>query len=238
MKKIYEGKAKILYQLEDPDTILMVFTNQATALNGKRKEDIAGKAILNTQISTLIFEWLESVGIATQFIKKIDDDRQVVKRLEMIPLEVVVRNRVAGSFAKRFGLEEGGVLSKPTVELFLKDDELDDPFVNVSQLTSLNKITEEECQTISDLALKINDKLIQLFDEAGLILVDIKFEFGKDSSGNIILGDEISPDNCRLWDKVTEEKLDKDRFRRHLGSLTDAYEEVSKRLDAVIAHQK
>lgn len=238
MKKIYEGKAKILYQLEDPDTILMVFTNQATALNGKRKEDIAGKAILNTQISTLIFEWLESVGIATQFIKKIDDDRQVVKRLEMIPLEVVVRNRVAGSFAKRFGLEEGGVLSKPTVELFLKDDELDDPFVNVSQLNSLNKITEEECQTISDLALKINDKLIQLFDEAGLILVDIKFEFGKDSSGNIILGDEISPDNCRLWDKVTEEKLDKDRFRRHLGSLTDAYEEVSKRLDAVIAHQK
>ena len=238
MKKIYEGKAKILYQLEDPDTILMVFTNQATALNGKRKEDIAGKAILNTQISTLIFEWLESVGIATQFIKKIDDDRQVVKRLEMIPLEVVVRNRVAGSFAKRFGLEEGGVLSKPTVELFLKDDELDDPFVNVSQLTSLNKITEEECQTISDLALKINDKLIQLFDEAGLILVDIKFEFGKDSSGNIILGDEISPDNCRLWDKVTEEKLDKDRFRRHLGSLTDAYEEVSKRLDAVIAHHK
>lgn len=238
MKKIYEGKAKILYQLEDPETILMVFTNQATALNGKRKEDIAGKAILNTQISTLIFEWLESVGIATQFIKKIDDDRQVVKRLEMIPLEVVVRNRVAGSFAKRFGLEEGGVLSKPTVELFLKDDELDDPFVNVSQLNSLNKITEEECQTISDLALKINDKLIQLFDEAGLILVDIKFEFGKDSSGNIILGDEISPDNCRLWDKVTEEKLDKDRFRRHLGSLTDAYEEVSKRLDAVIAHQK
>ena len=120
----------------------------------------------------------------------------------------------------------------------MKDDELDDPFVNVSQLNSLNKITEEECQTISDLALKINDKLIQLFDEAGLILVDIKFEFGKDSSGNIILGDEISPDNCRLWDKVTEEKLDKDRFRRHLGSLTDAYEEVSKRLDAVIAHQK
>ncbi len=238
MKKIYEGKAKVLYQLEDPETILMVFTNQATALNGKRKEDIAGKAILNTQISTLIFEWLESVGIATQFIKKIDDDRQVVKRLEMIPLEVVVRNRVAGSFAKRFGLEEGGVLPKPTVEFFLKDDELDDPFVNVSQLTSLNKITEEECQTISDLALKINDKLIQLFDEAGLILVDIKFEFGKDSSGNIILGDEISPDNCRLWDKVTEEKLDKDRFRRHLGSLTDAYEEVSKRLDAVIAHQK
>lgn len=234
MKQLYVGKAKALYETENPEEYLVVYSNQATAFNGEKKEQIEGKGVLNNQISALIFDYLNQKNVRTQFIRKVSDNEQLVKKLTMLPVEVVVRNIVAGSFAKKFGMEEGATLTKPTVELFYKDDALGDPFVNVSQLEALNIMTEADCQTISQLALDINQHLMALFDNIDITLVDMKFEFGRLSSGEIILGDEISPDTCRLWDKATHKKLDKDNFRRGLGSIIPVYEEVYARLLEVI----
>lgn len=230
MEKLYEGKAKALYQTDKDDELLVVYSNQATAFNGEKKEQIEGKGLLNNEISALIFEWLNRQGIQTQFVERINETSQRVKKLDMLPIEVVVRNCVAGSLAKRFGLEEGSLLAHPTVELFYKDDTLGDPFVNVSQLDALGILKVADAVVVENLALQINAHLVKLFDAIGITLVDMKFEFGRNAIGEIILGDEISPDTCRFWDKKTNQKLDKDNFRRELGSIIPVYEEVHRRL--------
>lgn len=230
MMKLYEGKAKALYQTDNDDELLVVYSNQATAFNGEKKEQIEGKGLLNNEISSLIFEWLNLQGIKTQYVARVDETSQLVKKLKMLPVEVVVRNCVAGSFAKRFGLEEGSPLAHPTVEFFYKDDALGDPFVNVSQLDALGILNEAEAVEVENLALHINAQLVKLFDAIGITLVDMKFEFGRNAAGEIILGDEVSPDTCRFWDKKTNQKLDKDNFRREIGSIIPVYEEVYRRL--------
>lgn len=230
MKKMYEGKAKALYRTQVEDEVLVVYSDQATAFNGEKKEQIAGKGALNNQISALIFAYLNRQGLPTQFVKKVDETKQIVKKLTMLPIEVVVRNCVAGSFAKRFGLKEGSVLGHPVVELFLKNDDLGDPFVNASQLSALNLLSPQQSDEAGQFALVINEKLSILFDSIGVSLVDIKFEFGVDKDGKLILADEISPDTCRLWDKHTRQKLDKDNFRLNLGNIIPVYEEVYRRL--------
>lgn len=231
MIKLYEGKAKALYQTERDDEVLVVYSNQATAFNGEKKAQIEGKGQLNNQISSLIFEYLHTKGLDTQFVRQVDDTSQIVKKLTMLPVEVVVRNYIAGSFAKRFGLEEGGQLTKPVVELFYKNDDLGDPFVNMSQLEALDLLSVAESSEVSQLALRINEELVRLFDAIGITLVDMKFEFGRTDDGRIILGDEISPDTCRFWDKQTKQKLDKDNFRRELGDIVPVYQEVYRRLE-------
>lgn len=230
MQKLYEGKAKALYATENVDEILVVYSNQTTALNGVKKEQIEGKGRLNNQISSKIYSWLNMVGCPTQFIRQIDENSQLVKKLDMLPVEVVVRNLAAGSFAKNFDLEEGTALQHPTVEFFYKDDALNDPFTNPSQLSALGLVSEADSAELVKQALAVNGLLIELFAAIDLILVDVKFEFGKDSTGKIILGDEISPDNCRLWDKHTRQKMDKDNFRRELGDIIPIYQEVNDRL--------
>ncbi|MDO4432700.1 MAG: phosphoribosylaminoimidazolesuccinocarboxamide synthase [Aerococcaceae bacterium] len=234
MIKLYEGKAKALYQTDKADELLVVYSNQATAFNGEKKADIEGKGVLNNQISALIFEWLNKQGIPTQLIRQVDSTSQLVKKLSMFPVEVVVRNRVAGSFAKRFGLEEGPALAQPVVELFYKADELGDPFVNTSQLEALDLLNRSEVEALEAFALRINALLVPLFEAIDMLLVDMKFEFGHHPEEGILLGDEISPDTCRFWDKHTLQKMDKDNFRRDLGSIIPVYEEVYRRLVAHI----
>ncbi|AGH38391.1 Phosphoribosylaminoimidazole-succinocarboxamide synthase [Bibersteinia trehalosi USDA-ARS-USMARC-188] len=230
MQKLYEGKAKALYTTDNPDELLVVYSNQATAFNGEKKAQIEGKGVLNNKISSLIFQWLNAQQIPTQFVKQVDETSQIVRKLTIVPVEAIVRNRVAGSFAKRMGLEEGKTLNHPIVEFCYKDDALGDPMVNNSQLSALGIATMDELQEIEKLSLQVNEKLVELFDAIGIILVDIKFEFGKTSDGQIILGDEISPDTSRLWDKTTQAKLDKDNFRRDLGDIIPVYQEVYERL--------
>lgn len=234
MKKLYEGKAKTLFATDNPEEVLVVYSNQATALNGKKKAQIEGKGKLNNQISSQIYTWLNQHSIETQFIKQVDETSQLVKKLAMLPVEVVVRNVVAGSLAKRFDLPEGNALAHPSVEFFYKDDNLGDPFINASQLSALGLVSEADSALMSKKALEINNALIGLFDAIDLTLVDIKFEFGRDAQGNIILGDEISPDNCRLWDKNTHQKMDKDNFRQELGDIIPIYQAVSDRLKAYL----
>lgn len=230
MEKLYEGKAKELYSTDAPEEVLVRYKDDATAGNGEKKATIAGKGPLNLAITTVIFEELEKKGIATHYIKTLNERDMLVKKVTILPLEVIVRNISAGSFAKRYGVEEGIVFSQPTFELSYKNDDLGDPLMCEDHAIALNLITKEEYDFLRETTLKINDLLKEFFLKIGLKLVDFKIEFGKDKEGNILLADEISPDTCRLWDVKTNEKFDKDIFRRDLGDLVEGYTEVLNRL--------
>ncbi|MBM7268195.1 phosphoribosylaminoimidazolesuccinocarboxamide synthase [Streptococcus sp. 2018037] len=229
---LYSGKAKDIYATADSDQIIAVYKDQATAFNGGKKEQIAGKGRLNNLISSLIFEKLNEAGVQTHFIKRLSDTEQLNKKVEIIPLEVVLRNVTAGSFSKRFGVEEGIALSTPIVEFYYKKDELNDPFINDEHIAFLELASQDQIAYIKEETRRINGFLKDLFAQIGLTLVDFKLEFGVDSSGQILLADEFSPDNCRLWD-ADGNHLDKDVFRRGLGELTEVYEVVLAKLQEV-----
>ena len=226
---LYSGKAKNLFSTEDENVIIAQYKDQATALNGVKKEQIAGKGQLNNQISSLIFEKLNAAGVATHFIKKISKTEQLNKKVKIIPLEVVLRNVTAGSFSKRFGVKEGIQLEKPIVEFYYKNDDLDDPFINDEHVKFLKIADDQQIAYLKEETRRINELLKVWFAEIGLKLIDFKLEFGFDKDGNIILADEFSPDNCRLWD-ADGNHMDKDVFRRGLGELTDVYEVVWEKL--------
>lgn len=227
---LYEGKAKKIFLTEDQDTVLVYYKDDATAGNGAKKGTIVNKGAMNNEITTRIFKYLQDNGIKTHYIKTLSDREQLVRRVEIIPLEVIVRNLAAGSFSKRLGVEEGSDLKTTIFEICYKNDDLGDPLINDSHAVALGLATFEELKEIYATTGKINDLLQAYFKKAGLILVDFKIEFGKDKEGNILLADEISPDTARLWDEKTREKLDKDRFRRDLGHVEDAYLEVLNRI--------
>ncbi|WP_105156686.1 phosphoribosylaminoimidazolesuccinocarboxamide synthase [Streptococcus suis] len=229
---LYSGKAKDIYATADSDQIVAVYKDQATAFNGGKKEQITGKGRLNNLISSLIFEKLNEAGVKTHFIKHLSDTEQLNKKVEIIPLEVVLRNVTAGSFSKRFGVEEGIALSTPIVEFYYKKDELDDPFINDEHIAFLELASQDQIAYIKEETRRINGFLKDLFAQIGLTLVDFKLEFGIDSTGQILLADEFSPDNCRLWD-ADGNHLDKDVFRRGLGELTEVYEVVLAKLQEV-----
>lgn len=227
---LYEGKAKRIYVTDQEDVVRVQYKDSATAFNGEKKAEIVGKGRLNNEITSLLFSKLGKAGIQSHFIEKISENEQLVKRVQIIPLEVVVRNFAAGSFSKRLGIEEGNKLSRPIVEFYLKDDALGDPLITDEHIDVLNLAAAEEVAELKAAALKINEVLGGFFAEIGVRLIDFKLEFGKDTDGKILLADEISPDTCRLWDMETQQKLDKDVFRRDLGNLTDAYETILTRL--------
>ena len=227
---LYEGKAKRIYQTDDETIVRVEYKNSATAFNGVKKAEIAGKGRLNNEITSLLFLKLKENGIASHFIEKISETEQLVKKVTIIPLETVVRNVAAGSLAKRLGIEEGKELSQPMVEFYYKNDELGDPLLTIDHILELKLATEEEIAILKEKSLEVNTVLSSFFAGLGIRLIDFKLEFGKDRDGQILLADEISPDTCRLWDAKTNEKLDKDVFRRDLGSLTDAYEQILARL--------
>ncbi|WP_277613979.1 phosphoribosylaminoimidazolesuccinocarboxamide synthase [Neobacillus muris] len=227
---LYEGKAKRIYATDEDQVVLVQYKDSATAFNGEKKAEVTGKGRLNNEITSLLFSMLKEKGINSHFIKRVSETEQLVKKVSIIPLEVVVRNVAAGSFSKRLGIEEGRPLSQPIVEFYLKDDALGDPLVTVDHILELKAATTEEIAMLKEKALEVDAILSSFFAELGINLIDYKLEFGKDEQGQILLADEISPDTCRLWDKETNEKLDKDVFRRNLGSLTDAYETILKRL--------
>ncbi|MER0123654.1 phosphoribosylaminoimidazolesuccinocarboxamide synthase [Streptococcus sp. ZJ93] len=226
---LYSGKAKDLYTTENDEVIVAVYKDQATALNGLKKEQVLGKGQLNNQISSLIFEKLNRAGIATHFLEKLSDTEQLNKKVAIIPLEVVLRNYTAGSFSKRFGVAEGLKLAEPIVEFYYKKDELDDPFINDEHVAFLDIASTEELAYIKAETRKINQLLTEWFAAIGLTLIDFKLEFGKNRDGKIILADEFSPDNCRLWD-ADGNHMDKDVFRRGLGEMTDVYQIVWEKL--------
>ena len=227
---LYEGKAKQIWSSDNEDEVIIKYKDTATAFNGVKKEDIAGKGLLNCKISNIIFKMLEKNGVPTHMIDSIDDKTIRVKKCEIVPLEVIIRNVAAGSFSKRFGVPEGTELKNTTLEYCYKCDDLDDPMINDYQILALGLATREELDKISELTFKINDLLIDFFAGANMNLIDFKIEFGR-YKGDIILADEISPDSCRLWDKTTGEKMDKDRFRRDMGKVIEAYEEVARRIE-------
>ena len=228
---LYEGKAKQIYTTDNDNEFVVYYKDDATAFNGEKKAEIASKGILNNKISTIMFEELAREGIESHFIKSISDREMLVKKVEILPLEVIVRNITAGSFCKRYGIEEGIVLDQPIFEMSYKNDEFGDPLLNDDHAVALNLATREEIEFLRNQTLKINEIMKRFFLKMDIKLVDFKLEFGKDSDGKIILADEISPDTCRLWDVNTNEKLDKDRFRRDLGDLVEGYEEVLARLN-------
>lgn len=232
-RRIYEGKAKILYEGPEPGTLIQHFKDDATAFNNKKHARIEGKGILNNRISELIFERLNEIGVPTHFIKRLNMREQLVREVEIIPLEVVLRNVAAGSLATRLGLEEGTMLPRSIVEFYYKSDELGDPMVSEEHITAFGWATPQELDDMMALGLRINDFLSGLFLGVGIRLVDFKCEFGRHWEGDlmrVVLADEISPDCCRLWDIETQNKLDKDRFRRDMGGLVEAYQEVARRL--------
>ena len=232
-RQIYEGKAKIIYEGPEPGTVIQYFKDDATAFNAAKKGTINGKGVINNRISEHIFTRLSHIGIPTHFIRRLNMREQLVRQCEIIPLEVVVRNVAAGSIAKRFGIEEGEMLPHTLIEYYLKSDELDDPMVSEEHIAAFNWATFEEMQDISAMAIRINDFMSGMFAAVDIRLVDFKLEFGRIFDGDfsrVILADEISPDNCRLWDFNSGEKLDKDRFRRDMGGEEEAYQEVAKRL--------
>ncbi|UNL85243.1 phosphoribosylaminoimidazolesuccinocarboxamide synthase [Priestia koreensis] len=227
---LYEGKAKRIYATSEDQLLWLEYKNDATAFNGQKKAEIDGKAVLNNEISSLLFDMLHENDISTHFVQKLSTNEQLVKQVTIIPLEVVVRNIAAGSMAKRLGMAEGLPLKTPIVEFYYKDDELGDPLITDDHALMLNLATEAELAFLKESARKINDILIPFFKDKNIILVDFKLEFGRTKDGKIILADEISPDTCRFWDAKTKQKLDKDVFRRDLGSLTEAYEEILTRI--------
>lgn len=229
-KLMYEGKAKKVYETEDPNLLIVSYKDDATAFNGLKKGSIAGKGIINNKMSNLLMKMLSESGIPTHFVKELSDRETLVKRVKILPLEVIVRNLSAGSFAKRYGVEEGLVFEKPTIEFSYKNDALGDPLLNACHAEALGLGTREEIETIERYVLAINECLKAFWKKCGVTLVDFKVEFGRLPDGKLVLADEISPDTCRLWDSKTGEKLDKDRFRRDLGGTEEAYQEVMKRL--------
>ncbi len=231
---LYEGKAKQVFETDHPDQVIVRFKDDATAFNAQKRGSVDLKGEMNNAITTLIFEYLNGKGVATHFIKKIDEREQLVKKVKIIPLEMVVRNYSAGSMAQRLGVEEGIKSPNTIFDLCYKRDDLGDPLINDHHAVFLGAATYEELDEMYELTSDINDILIELFDKMNIILVDFKIEMGKDSTGKIILADEISPDTCRLWDKDTMKKLDKDRFRRDLGEVTEAYVEIHDRLKKVL----
>lgn len=227
---LYEGKAKQLFETDDENILFVSYKDSATAFNGEKKEDIDGKGILNNKITTILFEQLKSKGIGSHFVEQISDNEQLVRKVDIIPLEVVVRNIAAGSLSKRLGIKEGTPLKHTIVEFYYKDDELGDPLLTNAHIELLALATPEEIDTLQTKALEINQVLQPIFKEIGVTLIDFKLEFGRTANGEILLADEISPDTCRLWDDKTNNKLDKDVFRRNLGSLTEVYEIILSRL--------
>lgn len=235
MKKetlLYEGKAKKVYATADPELLIVEYKDDATAFNGLKKGTIAGKGVINNQMSNRLMQRLQVAGIPTHFVEELSPRETLVKKVSIIPLEVIVRNVSAGSFAKRYGVEEGIEFQQPTIEFSYKNDSLGDPLLNTDHALALQLATKEEIAAIKKYALQVNEALKDFWSACGVILVDFKLEFGRLPDGRIILADEISPDTCRLWDAKTKEKLDKDRFRRDLGGVEDAYAEIMRRLVA------
>jgi len=229
LKQIYEGKAKKLYETANPDLVIQEFKDDATAFDATKRGTILNKGVINNKLSETIFTLLEKRGIPTHFVKRLNDRDMLAKRVKIVPVEITVRNIVAGGMSRLLGIEEGLILKKPVYELHYKEDKLHDPLVNEDHMTAIGAATDGELATIKKYTLKINEILKKFFDTKGLILVDFKLEFGR-YKNRIILADEISPDTCRLWDKTTKEKLDKDRFRRDLGNVEEAYQEVLRRV--------
>lgn len=229
-EQLYEGKAKKVFATDDANLVIVDYKDDATAFNGEKKGTITGKGVINNVMSNHMFQLLEQQGVPTHFVEQLSERETLVKKVSIVPLEVIIRNISAGSFAKRFGVEEGIVFDEPTIEFSYKNDELGDPLMNAYHAIALKTATREEIETIKAMAFKVNEVMKQYFDTLNVILVDFKLEFGKTADGKIVLADEISPDTCRLWDKTTKEKLDKDRFRRDMGGVEEAYQEIMKRV--------
>ena len=236
-EQLYEGKAKKVFLTEDPDALIVSYKDDATAFNGLKKGTIAGKGAINNRMSNYLFQIIEREGVPTHYVQEISDRETVVRKVEIVPLEVIIRNVAAGSFSKRLGISEGTELAEPTIEFSYKNDELEDPLINSYFAKALKLATQDELETIKKYAFMVNDILKVEFLKAGLRLIDFKIEFGR-FHGKIILADEISPDTCRLWDAKTGDKLDKDRFRRDLGNVEEAYIEVAKRLGIKVEEEK
>ena len=227
---LYEGKAKQVFATEDPEIVMVHYKDDATAFNGLKKGTITGKGVINNQVTNFMMQKLEQAGVPTHFVQELNERDTLVKKVQIVPLEVIIRNISAGSFAKRFGVEEGIVFENPTIEYSYKNDDLGDPMINTAQALALKLATPAEIETIRTMAFKVNEVMKAFFAEVGVDLVDFKLEFGRLSYGTIVLADEISPDTCRFWDSNTHEKLDKDRFRRDLGGVEDAYAEMRRRI--------
>ena len=229
-EQLYEGKAKKVFATTDPDLVIVDYKDDATAFNGEKKGTIAGKGAINNKMTNYMLKLLEQEGVPTHLVEEISDRETIVKKVEIVPLEVIVRNVAAGSFSKKLGIEEGTPLKVPTLEFSYKNDDLGDPFINSYYALGLGLATQEEIDTISKYAFMVNDFMVKFFKEKNVDLIDFKIEFGRTSDGTIILADEISPDTCRFWDSTTHEKLDKDRFRRDMGGVEEAYQEMMRRL--------
>ena len=230
MEQLYEGKAKKVYATADPDLCIVSYKDDATAFNGLKKGTIAGKGVVNNRMTNMLMQLLEQAGVPTHFVKELSDRDTLVKKVQIVPLEVIIRNVSAGSFAKRYGVEEGIVFDEPTIEFSYKNDDLGDPLINSYHALALKLATKEEIETIKKYAFKVNEVLQAYFAHLGVRLIDFKLEFGRLTDGTIVLADEISPDTCRFWDAKTGEKLDKDRFRRDMGGVEAAYAEIFKRV--------
>lgn len=230
LQQLYEGKAKKVFATDDPELYIVDYKDDATALDGLKKGTIVGKGVINNRVTNFLMQKLEKEGVPTHFVKELSDRETVVKKVSIVPLEVIVRNISAGSFAKRYGVEEGIVFDQPTIEFSYKNDDLHDPLINTYHALALKLATKEEIETIEKYAFAVNKFLKAFMLENNIDLVDFKLEFGRLSDGTIVLADEISPDTCRFWDHTTHEKLDKDRFRRDLGNVEDAYKEILHRL--------
>ncbi len=230
-KLLYEGKAKKVFETENPELLIVSYKDDATAFNGLKKGTIQGKGVINNRMSNALMRLLASKGIPTHFVEELSERDTLVKKVQIVPLEVIIRNISAGSFAKHYGVEEGIVFDKPTIEFSYKNDELGDPLLNDYHALALKLATPEEIDTIKDYSFRINEALKEFWLSCGVTLVDFKLEFGRLADGTIVLADEISPDTCRLWDSATGKKLDKDRFRRDLGGVEDAYQEIMGRLE-------
>lgn len=231
---IYEGKAKKVFATDDPELLIVSYKDDATAFNGAKKGTIAGKGVINNQMSNALMAVLQKDGIPTHFVRELSERETLVKRVSIVPLEVIVRNIAAGSFSKRYGVQEGRAFDSPTIEFSYKNDELGDPLLNEYHALAMHLATKEEIEVIKKYSFGVNERLKAFWKECGVTLVDFKLEFGRLSDGSIVLADEISPDTCRLWDTATGEKLDKDRFRRDMGGVEEAYKEIMGRLSAHI----
>ena len=230
LEMMYEGKAKQVYATDDPDRVIIHYKDDATAFNGLKKDSIRNKGVLNNKITTILFAELNRRGIATHWIETLNDRDQLCKKVRIVPLEVIVRNVVAGSMAKKFGIDEGTELKTPVYEICYKNDELGDPMINDTHAVGLGLATREELDQIYAITAQVNEALKEILDQIGIRLIDFKLEFARDSTGRVLLADEISPDTCRFWEKGTDKKLDKDRFRRDMGDVIGAYEEIYGRL--------
>ena len=231
LQQLYEGKAKKVFATDDPELLIVEYKDDATAFNGLKKGTIQGKGVINNQMSNRLMAKLETAGVPTHYVKELNQRETLVKKVQIVPLEVIIRNIAAGSFSKRYGVEEGVVFEQPTIEFSYKNDELGDPLINTYHALALKLATPDEIETIKKYAFQVNDFLRAFWKACGVTLVDFKLEFGRLSDGTIVLADEISPDTCRLWDSKTGEKMDKDRYRRDLGGVEEAYAEIMNRLE-------